>query len=137
MPPMGSGSFRRRWRLRGRVHLPAETERPHVGPDTLHVLEALVLETTCTNAPPPQRVGQMRRPDRILLFVVDDDFVNGRVFLVFDTLITVSLLTGSVCRRGRAVRWLPSSKPSPDRASRRGGDRSAPTVATDLREAYR
>src|SRR5262249_14416789 len=44
---------------------------PHVGPDTLDVIEALLLRTALAGVVPSRRVLTIRRPDRVLLLVVD------------------------------------------------------------------
>src|SRR5258708_16578550 len=64
-------------------HLLAQRQRPHVGPDFLDVGQALVLRAALADVVPAERVLAVRGPDRVLLFVVDDDLVDRVVFALF------------------------------------------------------
>src|SRR5262249_43752785 len=63
-------------------HPPAQAQRTHVGPDFLDVLQALRLEPALADVVPAERIVAMRRPDRILLLVIHDHFVDRVVFLL-------------------------------------------------------
>src|SRR5437763_10941390 len=64
------------------LHLLAEAERPHVGPDLFDVREALRLRTVLAGVSPTQRQLFGGRPDGVLLLVVDHDHVD-RLVVVF------------------------------------------------------
>ena len=62
------------------LHPLPKTERPHVRPDLFDVSQTFGLRPALPRVLPAERVLAIRRPDRVLLFVVDDHFVNRRVF---------------------------------------------------------
>src|SRR4051794_15708635 len=61
-------------------HLLAQTQRPHVRPNLFDVREALRFRARLARIVPTKRVLTIGRPDRILLFVVHHNFVDGSVF---------------------------------------------------------
>src|SRR5215212_8361607 len=63
-------------------HLLAETERPHVGPDFLDVSQTFFLRAALAGVVPAKRILPVGGPDRVLLLMVDDHFVDGVVFSV-------------------------------------------------------
>src|SRR5437588_156751 len=63
-----------------RFHLLSEAQGPHVRPDLLDVGEALLLRPLLARVRPAERVLAVCGPDGILLLVVDDHLVDGRVF---------------------------------------------------------
>src|SRR5689334_12939247 len=63
-------------------HLFSQAERPHVGPHFLDVREALCFWSNLPDIIPSQRIFLVIRPDGILLFVVDDHFINRRVLVL-------------------------------------------------------
>src|SRR5690348_11773959 len=66
----------------GLFHLLSEAERAHIGPDFFDVIEAFLLGAGLTDRAPAEWDFAALRPYRILLFVVDDDRVNSRVFAI-------------------------------------------------------
>jgi hypothetical protein len=58
------------------LHLPAKAERPHVRPDLTDVLEAFRFRSHSSRIPPTSRVVAVRKPYRVLLFVVHDNLVG-------------------------------------------------------------
>src|ERR1041385_7539345 len=66
--------------LRGFVHSPAETERSHIGPHLLDISEAFLFRTRLAGVVPAEGIFTIGRPDRILLLVVHDNFVNSVIF---------------------------------------------------------
>ena len=66
--------------LRASRHLDAEAQRTHVGPDLFDEREDFVLRAGLAGIAPAGRIRLVRRPDRVLLFVVDDGLVDGLVF---------------------------------------------------------
>src|SRR6201995_2220445 len=58
-----------------------EAPRPHVGPDLLDVGEAIGLDAGPPDGAPARGQRALRRPDRILLFVVHDDLEQLRVLI--------------------------------------------------------
>ena len=73
------------------LHVLAQAERPHISPDFLDVVETLGFQAAFAGIEPAQRVFSLLGPDRILLFVIDDDFVDRSVFF-FVPIYGVSLL---------------------------------------------
>src|SRR5919199_439245 len=65
-----------------RLHLLSEAERPQIGPYRLDVGQTFRFGPTLACIRPSERVAALGRPDRILLFVVYDDFVDRRIFAV-------------------------------------------------------
>src|SRR6266508_1558769 len=59
-----------------RVELVAYGPGPHVGPDLLDVAQALLFRAPGTSRPPTGRYVHVLEPDRVLLFVVDDNLEN-------------------------------------------------------------
>src|ERR1043166_7849181 len=66
--------------LRGFFHFLAEAERSHVGPYLLDVSEALLFRTSLARVIPAKGVFAVGRPDRILLLVVQNDFIDSGIF---------------------------------------------------------
>src|SRR5262245_5450824 len=74
---------RRRWRVFGHLlHLPPETEWSHISPYFFNVGQTLRFEAALSYILPPERYFLIIGPDGILLFVVDDDFVNSSIFSI-------------------------------------------------------
>src|SRR5215472_12820542 len=67
---------------RGFFHPFAQAERPHVCPHLFDVGEAFLLRPALARLPPSRRQVSFGRPNRILLFVIDDDGID-RAVLVF------------------------------------------------------
>ena len=63
-------------------HSFAQAQRPRICPYRPDVLKALGFGTISPTIPPPQRVSAFYRPDRVLQFVIDHDFVDGFVCFV-------------------------------------------------------
>src|SRR5690242_15960882 len=83
-----AGTFRRcvgRWRWRRVLchlfHLLAQAEWPHVGPHFLDVSETFGFGSDFPRIVPTGRVLSILWPDRILLLVIDHDFVDSFVFV--------------------------------------------------------
>src|SRR4051812_22147695 len=66
-------------------HLLAQTQRAHVSPDLFDVCEAFGLRARLARIVPPERILAVGGPNRILLFVIDDDLVDGCVFSLIQT----------------------------------------------------
>jgi hypothetical protein len=58
------------------IHFPTQTERAHVYPSFVDEVEASLLRSTLAYGLPTCRKSLVIRPDRILIFVVDDDDIN-------------------------------------------------------------
>src|SRR3972149_1362576 len=56
--------------------LPAKAERSHARPDLTDVLEAFRLRSHSSCVPPTSRGVAVRKPDRVLIFVVHDNLVG-------------------------------------------------------------
>src|SRR5256885_1244524 len=82
-PRPGPRSADLRFRLRRLLHLLAQAQRAHVGPHLVDVGQALVLAALFAHLPPASRRLAVRKPDRVLLLVVDHDLVDTIVFFVF------------------------------------------------------
>src|SRR6185295_12253188 len=136
---------RRRRLPRGRFHLLAETERTHVGPHLLDVIQAFLFRPALAGGRPAGRSLLARRPDRVLLFVIHDDLV-GHAVVVFPRHVSVPLLSKidditravlTACVAASMSSWRPStqctSRPpcaSACHPSEGSGEmRSAPSVA--------
>src|ERR1700722_4137872 len=65
--------------VRQPVHMLAQAQRSHVGPHFLDVSETLVLRPAASRFAPARGYVSPVRPDRVLLFVIDDDAVDARV----------------------------------------------------------
>src|SRR5262249_9853957 len=77
------GRWRRRRRIPGHLlHLLPKAQRPHIGPDLLDQGQAVGLWTNFADIPPPEGVLLVFRPDRILLFVINYDFIYCGVFSI-------------------------------------------------------
>src|SRR4026208_1394753 len=63
------------------VHLFSEAEWAHIGPDLLDVSETFGLGATLSLIVPARCVLSVCRPDRILIFMIDDNSVDCFVFL--------------------------------------------------------
>src|SRR5262249_1160480 len=59
-----------------------EAPRPHVGPHVCDVLQALGLRAGLADEAPPVRQLAIRKPERILILVIDDHGVHAAVFVV-------------------------------------------------------
>src|SRR5215470_6609354 len=68
------------WRRRGAFHSHSDAERPHVGPHLFNVGEALSFSSALADVFPTRRVFPLRRPNRILFFVIHHYSVDGRLF---------------------------------------------------------
>src|SRR5438093_6778623 len=67
------------------IHFFPEAQRPHVRPDFLDVGQALRLRAAFASIPPTQRILPVRRPDRVLLFMIHNDLINRIIFSLFHT----------------------------------------------------
>lgn len=65
-----------------RFHRLAQAERTHIGPDLLDMFEALRFRARWAFRSPSIGDLSVDRPNGILLFVVDDNLIDGRVFFV-------------------------------------------------------
>src|SRR6476469_2485998 len=65
-------------------HAQTQAERAHVSPNFPYISETFGLWPDLTGIVPTQRVSTIGGIDRILLLVIDHDFVNCRVFLIVD-----------------------------------------------------
>src|SRR5271166_2873692 len=65
------------------LHLLPQAERTHIRPHFFDVSQALFLGAALACVVPAQGVFPVRRPDRILLFVIYYDFVHGMIFWFF------------------------------------------------------
>src|SRR6266436_3871926 len=63
-------------------HLLSQTQRPHVGPDFFDIVQAFRLWTCFSNFSPAQRWLTIGKPDRILLFMIHNNFINSVVFFL-------------------------------------------------------
>jgi hypothetical protein len=63
-------------------HLLAQTQWPHISPNFFDVLETLHLWANLARVLPAKRVFAIRRPDRVLLFVIDYRLVSDRIFSI-------------------------------------------------------
>lgn len=59
-----------------RSRLLSQTQRPHVGPYDLDVIEALLPCAPLAVRLPPERKFAVSRPEGVLLFVIHDDELN-------------------------------------------------------------
>src|SRR6516164_8392880 len=75
---------RRLWcrMFRGLFHLLSEAQRTHINPYRLDVVQAFLLETAFAHILPAEGIVTVSWPDRVLLFVIDHDFVDRGIFLV-------------------------------------------------------
>jgi len=90
-------------------HLLAQAQWPHVSPYFLNESQAFGFRSTFPGSEPAERIISMVGPDRILLFMVDDNFVDGSVFLIMAIHVALSLL-----RRGdNACLFQDGGKPRP------------------------
>src|SRR6185437_11467052 len=64
------------------IHLRSQTQRSHVGPGRIDVLQTIFLAADCSLVLPPQGIGFIVRPDRILFLVIDHYFIGSVVVLV-------------------------------------------------------
>jgi len=62
-------------------HARSQTQRAHVSPHFLDVVQTFGLGPALSSIVPAERIRPVHRPDRILLFVVYNNFVNGIVSL--------------------------------------------------------
>ena len=62
-------------------HARSQAQRAHIGPYFLDVVETFGFGPALAGIVPAERIRPMHRPDRILLFVVYNNFVNGIVSL--------------------------------------------------------
>src|SRR5438105_15696104 len=62
------------------LHLLPQAQGAHVRPNFLDVGEALGLRACLPRVPPAERVLAVSRPDGVLLLVVHNNLVDGRVF---------------------------------------------------------
>src|SRR5437588_5815090 len=83
---------------RAALHLLPQAQGAHVRPDLLDVREALGLRARLAGVAPAERVLAVGWPDGILLLVVDDHLVDGRVFSL--VLTHAVFPPGGVGRRG-------------------------------------
>src|SRR5262249_848390 len=99
----GFGAGRRS--QRSAIHLLPQAQPPHVGPDLLDVGEAVGLGARLALRAPAQRQLAVRRPDGVLLLVIDDHSVDGRVLarLAHGFLAFVSGCAGASTSRWRAA----------------------------------
>src|SRR5215207_7675658 len=67
------------------VHLAAEAQWTHVGPNLIDIGEALGLQSLLTHIAPSGGILTIRRPDRILFFVIDHYFVGNGVLIIGST----------------------------------------------------
>ena len=65
------------------LHLLPQAERSHVCPHLLDVAETFRLGSTFAGIPPAKRVVLVCRPYGVLLFIIEDYFINGIVFFLF------------------------------------------------------
>src|SRR5690349_2726480 len=65
------------------LHLLSRTEWSHIRPDFFDVGEAFLFRARLAGIVPPEGVFAVGGPDRVLLFVVNDNFVNGFVLSFF------------------------------------------------------
>lgn len=72
--------------------LRSDAEWPHIRPDFLDVGEAILTGSLHPFIPPTRRILAVRRPYRVLLFVVDDDL---EPVLGFNTHATAPSLTSA------------------------------------------
>src|SRR5215216_1376262 len=75
-------------------HFLSQTERPHVGPHFFDVGQALCFGPDLSGIIPPERILLVFGPDRILLLMVDYNFVDGFVFIF--RLVRHSYLLGCI-----------------------------------------
>ena len=64
------------------IHFPSQAEWPHVGPNFFNISQAFGLRTGLARIRPAKRAFLFGRPDRVLLFMIYNDFVRCLVFLV-------------------------------------------------------
>jgi len=64
-----------------RCHLFSQTQRPHIGPNFLDVGKTLGFRAGFACIVPAQRVLPVGGPDGVLLFMIQNDFVDGCVFV--------------------------------------------------------
>jgi hypothetical protein len=89
-PAQAARTFSELLRRRG-LHRFAQAQRPHVGPHRLDELQTIDLLALLAGVVPPgrrraaRRVRAVCRPDRVLIFVVDDYTCKLRVFLIVVT----------------------------------------------------
>jgi len=69
-------------RLRGLLHFHPQAQRAHISPNLANVFQTLSLCSRFTCIFPSERQFTMGRPNRILLFMIHNRFVNGFVFAV-------------------------------------------------------
>ena len=74
------------------LHLFPEAQRPHVSPNLFDIGEALVLFPVFACITPAKSILALGRPNRILLFMVDDDLVDRRVFSFVSTHFRLKIL---------------------------------------------
>lgn len=63
----------------------AQTQRPHVGPYFLDIIQAFLLGSGFSHIVPTQGIFPILWPNGILFFVVDHDFINGFIVLLVPT----------------------------------------------------
>lgn len=65
------------------LHLLPQAQRPHVCPHFLDVGQAFFLGAALTRIPPAESILAIGWPDRVLLLMIQDDFVDGLIFSLF------------------------------------------------------
>ena len=64
------------------LHVSSQAQRPHISPDLIYVLQAVLLAADGSLVLPAQRVRSVVRPDRILFFVIGHYLIGSGVVLV-------------------------------------------------------
>src|SRR5262249_17720550 len=77
------------------LHLFPEAQRPHIGPDFFDISQALFFGSRLAGIVPSQGIFFMRRPNRILLFVIKNYLINCLVFGIHLLSSTEIVWTGS------------------------------------------
>src|SRR6478736_4017178 len=65
------------------LHLLAQRQWTHVSPYFFDIGQAICFWTTLAGIFPAQRVFPVSRPDGVLFFMIDDNFVDGFIFCFF------------------------------------------------------
>src|SRR5215213_2789472 len=78
-------------------HSLAQAQRSHVSPNFLDVFETRGFTATLAGITPPKRVITISGPDRVLIFVVDDGFIDSRVFCF--RVVQTHLVASYLCLR--------------------------------------
>src|SRR6185369_787482 len=90
----------------------AQAQRSHVSPDLFDVLQTFGLHTGFTGVKPTECILAIGRPNRVLLFVVEHNFIDCLIFCVISVhLFPSDFILCEICN----CKWpaqLPHPKPS-------------------------